>query len=329
MVAFCLQMETERKQLLRVKIITMSNAALFADYILPNTQHLATDIDPIVRIAYAMCLGPLAECSLRFLTMIDNIRLHHGKTAAAIDENAAGTGTEDSFDARLSELQNMFEEHVIPLLLTDTVPQVRKSLTHSIVQLCLFFGRSRASDILLSRMITFLNDKDWSLRSAFFESAIDFATCIGGRSLDDYILPLVDQALDGQSPPILLRMIRELLRQFPPIRLRRECAMACSRLLEDIDRTWLFKEGPLVAFVAAFVWALLPSECLGKKIRCGVFMSRCAPAIGKRLVVRLVSKNPFRPLGGYQDSRTCERTTESPQTGVSFSSLSLFFLPSL
>jgi phosphoinositide-3-kinase regulatory subunit 4 len=35
------------------------------------------------------------------------------------------------------------------------------------------------------------------LRYAFFESVVDVAACAGGRSLEEYILPLMVQALSG------------------------------------------------------------------------------------------------------------------------------------
>jgi phosphoinositide-3-kinase regulatory subunit 4 len=47
-------------------------------------------------------------------------------------------------------------------------------------------------------MITYLNDRDWLLRHAFFESIVDVAACVGGRSLEEYILPLMIQALSGE-----------------------------------------------------------------------------------------------------------------------------------
>ena len=51
--------------------------------------------------------------------------------------------------------------------------------------------------MLLGHMITYLNDRDWLLRYAFFESIVDVAACVGGRSLEEYIFPLMVQALSG------------------------------------------------------------------------------------------------------------------------------------
>lgn len=49
--------------------------------------------------------------------------------------------------------------------------------SHSLI--CVFFGRQKANDILLSHMITFLNDKqDWQLRGAFFNSIVGIAAYV-------------------------------------------------------------------------------------------------------------------------------------------------------
>ena len=55
----------------------------------------------------------------------------------------------------------------------------RHSLKNGITQLCVFFGRQKANDVLLSHMITFLNDKqDWQLRRAFFDSIVGVAAYV-------------------------------------------------------------------------------------------------------------------------------------------------------
>lgn len=79
----------------------------------------------------------------------------------------------------------------------DPSSVVKRAILHDISYLCIFLGRQKTNDVLLSHMITYLNDRDWLLRYAFFESIVDVAACAGGRSLDEYILPLMIQALSG------------------------------------------------------------------------------------------------------------------------------------
>jgi phosphoinositide-3-kinase, regulatory subunit 4 len=101
-----------------------------------------------------------------------------------------------SYDASLQDLQSNIEE-LLSNLLFDSASVVKRAVLHNISSLCIFLGRQKTNDLLLSHMITYLNDRDWLLRYAFFESIVDVAACAGGRSLEEYILPLMIQALSG------------------------------------------------------------------------------------------------------------------------------------
>ena len=96
----------------------------------------------------------------------------------------------------MQDLQNAIQEQ-LSALLVDPSPVVKRAILHNISALCIFLGKQRTNDVLLSHMITYLNDRDWLLRFAFFDSIVDVAACAGGRSLEDYILPLMIQALSG------------------------------------------------------------------------------------------------------------------------------------
>lgn len=104
-----------------------------------------------------------------------------------------------NYDAKKEEIRQLIQEQVVDCLLADSAPVVRRALVQSIAPLCSFFGRTKSSDVLLSHMITFLNDADWMLRASFFECAVDIASCVGGRCVDEYIFPLMLQALHGAS----------------------------------------------------------------------------------------------------------------------------------
>lgn len=75
--------------------------------------------------------------------------------------------------AELQALHEMVQQKVVTLL-SDSENIVKQSLMENgITRLCVFFGRQKANDVLLSHMITFLNDKnDWHLRGAFFDSIV-------------------------------------------------------------------------------------------------------------------------------------------------------------
>lgn len=109
-----------------------------------------------------------------------------------------------SYDASMSDLQNSIQEHLATLLV-DPSSVVKRAVLHNISSLCIFLGRQKTNDVLLSHMITYLNDRDWLLRYAFFDSIVDVAACAGGRSLEEYILPLMIQALSGTHTVKVLR----------------------------------------------------------------------------------------------------------------------------
>lgn len=73
----------------------------------------------------------------------------------------------------LQALHELVQQKVVTLL-SDPENIVKQSLLENgITRLCVFFGRQKANDVLLSHMITFLNDKsDWHLRAAFFDSIV-------------------------------------------------------------------------------------------------------------------------------------------------------------
>lgn len=98
------------------------------------------------------------------------------------------------FDVARQDLIENFEAHT-KALLTDSDAFVRRAFLGSVSSLCVFFGSSRASDAILSHLNTYLNDRDWILKCAFFQTIVGVAAFVGGTSLEEFILPLMIQAL--------------------------------------------------------------------------------------------------------------------------------------
>ena len=101
---------------------------------------------------------------------------------------------QNSFDVAKRDLLEHFEMHT-KALLTDSDASVRQAFLGSVSSLCVFFGTSKANDVILSHLNTYLNDKDWMLKCAFFQTIVGVATFVGGTSLEEFILPLMIQAL--------------------------------------------------------------------------------------------------------------------------------------
>lgn len=116
-----------------------------------------------------------------------------------------------SYDTELQALHELIQRKVVTLL-SDPENIVKQTLLENgITQLCVFFGRQKANDVLLSHMITFLNDKqDWQLRGAFFDSIVGVAAYVGWQSLV-MLRPLLEQVFTGYLLTCLRRVNRKII----------------------------------------------------------------------------------------------------------------------
>ncbi|EED79789.1 predicted protein [Postia placenta Mad-698-R] len=183
--------------LMLVTVITPSNAAIFPEYIIPAVGHLVRDPEVAVRCMYAQCIVSLADTAVRYLEMGQALKAHGSYKLAPDTQEYDEAHFEVSYDASLQELHNSIQEH-LGTLLVDPSSVVKRAVLHNISSLCIFLGRQNANDVLLSHMITYLNDRDWLLRYAFYDCIVDVAACAGGRSLEEYILPLMIQSLSDK-----------------------------------------------------------------------------------------------------------------------------------
>ena len=159
-----------------VDSVDSSDTNVFTDFILPELVKTANDPSTLVRIALASELASLSKTAQRFISTA----LWSAETMKKSEE----TGL-------LKEFQEMISK-----LLTDSTHDVRRALLDSNVSaLCAFLGRSKTHDVILSHIITFLNDKsDHELRACFFDNVVPIAAFIG--PINSLVLrPLLQQGL--------------------------------------------------------------------------------------------------------------------------------------
>ena len=84
----------------------------------------------------------------------------------------------------------------VSMLLTDSQNLVKQTLMQNgMNKLCVFFGKHKANDVILSHVITFLNDKeDKQLRGSFFECIVGVAAYVGWHA-SPILVPLLQQGL--------------------------------------------------------------------------------------------------------------------------------------
>jgi phosphoinositide-3-kinase regulatory subunit 4 len=88
-----------------------------------------------------------------------------------------------------------------------TTPAARRALLPRLDDLVRLLGRREANDFLLPLAITFLNDRDWRLRAAFFQHAGGLACDAGPAGLEAFLLPCLEQALSDGEPAVVAAAI--------------------------------------------------------------------------------------------------------------------------
>ncbi|NXG24902.1 PI3R4 kinase, partial [Grallaria varia] len=200
---------TLTKVLALVKEVPRNDINIYPEYILPGIAHLAQDEATIVRLAYAENIALLAETALRFLELVQlkNLNMENETNGEETDETSHPS---DNYDTELQALHEMVQQKVVTLL-SDPENIVKQTLMENgITRLCVFFGRQKANDVLLSHMITFLNDKnDWHLRGAFFDSIVGVAAYVGWQS-SSILKPLLQQGLSDAEEFVIYKALNAL-----------------------------------------------------------------------------------------------------------------------
>ncbi|CAN8102358.1 unnamed protein product [Discula destructiva] len=194
-------MRTVTQLLAMVNAVNPVNAHVFLEYIMPRMAvgliGSSSQPSPLVRATYASCIGNLATTAKRFLQMSTTLKAA-GTLAAADPDVESGSQSNATFDGMFDEAQQelifMFENHTKSLI-EDVDPYVRRAFLSSVPELCMFFGTAESNDIILTHLNTYLNDRDWMLKCAFFETIVGIAAFMGSVSLEEFILPLMIQAL--------------------------------------------------------------------------------------------------------------------------------------
>lgn len=185
-----------------VKHIPRSDANIFPEYIFPILSHVAQDDAVIVRTSFAENIAVIAETALRFLelTQLDSEQ----------SDPSQAPSHPASYDSELQILQEMVQDCVATLLSDPDNVVKQMLLEQGITRLCVFFGRQKANDILLSHMITFLNDKgDRNLRRVFFESIVGIAAYVGWQCCP-ILKPLLQQGLADPEEFVISKTLNSM-----------------------------------------------------------------------------------------------------------------------
>ncbi|KAF1817401.1 phosphoinositide 3-kinase regulatory subunit 4 [Eremomyces bilateralis CBS 781.70] len=199
-----------------VNSVSPINAYVFPEYVLPRLKPFVTgqpsNPSPFIRATYASCVATLASTASKFLDMMQALRAD-GSLPAGDPEAEANTISQSVYqmlyDVAQEDLTAQFEAQT-KAILTDRDSAVRRSFLGSIATLCVFFGQAKAADVVLSHLNTYVNDPDWMLKCAFFETVVGVGIYVGSASLEEFVLPLMIQALTDPEEFVVERVLRSL-----------------------------------------------------------------------------------------------------------------------
>ncbi|KAF9174249.1 Serine/threonine-protein kinase, partial [Mortierella sp. AD010] len=175
-------LKTLAKMLDEVETLDVINVTIFPEYILPALHAFPSDKEVLVRSAYAGCIAQFAQTSLRYLELAQLLKNDGAFTGNEGDGDAEGSPYEATYDSALHDLQVAIEDQ-IRTLLVDSDSSVKRALLSDMTSLCIFLGKQRVDDVLLSHMITYLNGRDWMLRRD--EKYLDKLRAIGMTHEDE------------------------------------------------------------------------------------------------------------------------------------------------
>ncbi|PIA88879.1 putative serine/threonine-protein kinase VPS15 [Cercospora beticola] len=207
-------LRTMTQLLALVRVVAPINSSLFTQYIFPRLQMFVKSNGflhtPLVRATYAACLASLAETASRFLDVTQALRVGGSLSSTERDDMGADSVTSaDAYDTARTALQEQFEAQT-KVFLTDTDNSVRRAFLTSVPSLCVFFGEARSADVILSHLNTYLNDQDWLLKCAFFKTIVGIAVYIGSANVENFVLPLMLQALTDPQEFVVEQALRSL-----------------------------------------------------------------------------------------------------------------------
>eukprot|EP00605_Chrysophyceae_sp_TOSAG23-4_P002541 GSChrysophyteH1.ASY1.ANO1.2806.1 assembled CDS len=222
--------------LMQVQALSSAEANIFPSYLIPTLNRLVKDEEIIVRVAFAECLGKLAETAKRFLEYSHLIALNAslssnaGAASASPSTSAAAAAAATSlsyaapadfpYTRSLRDLHENVTQWVKTLCdesqgemrrgsgLSNNSSLVKRTLLRHIMRICVFFGVDACVSQILPYLLTFFSDQDWELRYAFWDKISSVCAFIGPTLTEAYILPGLENAVvDLLSIPVIMRYV--------------------------------------------------------------------------------------------------------------------------
>lgn len=194
--------------LMLVNQIDAANAIVFSEYVATHFQPLRSSSKSLlVRMSYASALGYLCTTAYRLVSEYANEQKRLAEAEVTASRTLLSTADADLQDNQLVILHTLFQVEAAAVL-ADPSTVVKCTVLSHMDLLVSYFGSAVTHDILLGHMITFLNDKDWRLREAFFHAIVPVARAVPALSLEETIVKVMVQALSDEEEAVTLSALQ-------------------------------------------------------------------------------------------------------------------------
>ncbi|KAL3234941.1 Serine/threonine-protein kinase VPS15 [Nakaseomyces bracarensis] len=201
----CVAIKALSDMLKEVRKLNDLNENIFVDYLLPRILQLLQNSkdDRLVRMTLAANISDFAHKA----NLFQEFSFFDQKTNMPdLLQDFESTEILKKYSRKLTQT---FEDITVRLL-TDNDACVKIALLNNILPLCSFFGREKTNDIILSHLITYLNDKDPALRMFLVQCISGIAILLGPITMEQYILPLLIQTLTDTEEIIVVSVLKNL-----------------------------------------------------------------------------------------------------------------------
>ncbi|BDA42626.1 probable phosphoinositide 3-kinase regulatory subunit 4 [Coccomyxa sp. Obi] len=235
-----------------IDTVPNSDAKIFNEYILPALSLIPAEAEESVRVEYAGILAQLAATARRFL-----MRLQMPVTPT--QQQAGGAAVvryEEQMGALRSAFTGVFQDLVVS---PRSTPFSRRAILPHLPHLASVLGRKLSNDFLLPTMITFLNDRDWQTRAAFFRDVSCIASQAGFSGMEAFLLPC---ALADESEAVIAEAIGFLTRVVEGRHMRKRSLLAATaRVVAKLQHSSSTAVRAAASdFIAAAARSLSPAE---------------------------------------------------------------------
>lgn len=220
-----------------VQEVPPSDANVFTDYILPLLNKIVSDHGSMASGHGSMASGHRSVASGHGSvasghgSSVDKsvlVKLSIASNLAPLSDVASRILSQHKSIISESEEKLLKESFALTIssLLTDRSNSVKRHFLQSNVsKLAVFLGKAKANDVILSHIITFLNDKsDAELRGAFFDHIVSIVGVLG-ETTSSILKPLLSQGLVDTSESVIVKAIN---------------AICCLSQLSILDKSTMF-----------------------------------------------------------------------------------------